>query len=1194
MTQATSDYISGAVTIQGLGNGTDFSETIAKLKQIEEIPARRLLKWKADWQERQDAFRLVRQQLVSLRSVMANMNSIDKFMTKAVSSSKSDVATATAKSAAQEGVYKLEVNQLATNSIWSVDTGFSELSAKVNTGSAATNFTYEYGGKTRTISVAAGTTLEALKNLINNDAQNPGVQVSLIKGASGYTFQMRGKDLGSEHELHITHTDLNGFPPKSDYNPYSVSYDTGLAAGDSVNDSGKTQSFVFYSNSKKNVVTVENGTTLSQLATKINALNTGATASGVTARLDGGKLILEPSDPDAGTSITAENKGVKKDGEAAWLVDGLRSPSEDSFAPRTAYSLVLNTGLNTPQDAVNPDGTAKYFAFTHAGMRVDLPVPGNSTLNDFVEMINANSSATGVTAKLSKDAAGKQVVTLSASDGKPVEIIQPIDASGNPLPAAQTNLTGLSGSIAADANANPVLPTSSGWFVQQSQDAKIRVNGWPAGSWLTVSSNTVDGVDDGMTFNLKEVGTTTLTVATDTEQMKENVLSFIEAVNAFRSTILELTKLDSSKQTVDPSLATSLYDMQKGSILTGNYGVQLLSSQLKQATAGMPLGFMPMKEIEGYLTGDIFTSLSQIGIKTDASGSSGMSFGLLVLNTDSSLPTLEDALAKNPQAVAEFFAAKNLGSSNSSNFSFTRQIDNYTMPGTYDVKYTVNSDGSISAATINGKPAKYDSDTGELTVVRQDPASSNSSAATAKHLTGAVEGAFDIDVQNLAEGAKLTIDTGLNSTSAVLAPPVSSDTAVATAVTDGTTAADYEIEVLQLATAAGRTLETGLTAKSGVLSATEETISFDIDGAPQTLTINAGETLEEFVNRVNRGSYPVSASMTESGGTWQLGLTTKATGAAADISNFATSLPFATVGSASARDAEYTVDGVLHTSAANTISDPESGIKSLTLKAAGTTTITSTPKSELTFEFKIKGKPYSAEVKPGETLQGFVDRINASSASPIKLSIDDSDPSNLKLAMLSKLTGSDVTIEGFSSNVTALSGSRTSSAGIDANFTVNGAAKTSKSNDGISTAIPGLEITLKKAGESTTLSAQKYNDADGISIHPDNLTAGNYNGTVSIKQGKINEIMRLLDGPPNKSEEGMLGSKGALQILQDNYDGIIAGIDAKIEREDDRITKWERLMKLRFARLDATLKQYDSLSKSIESQIKTLSSSTSS
>jgi hypothetical protein len=149
--------------------------------------------------------------------------------------------------------------------------------------------------------------------------------------------------------------------------------------------------------------------------------------------------------------------------------------------------------------------------------------------------------------------------------------------------------------------------------------------------------------------------------------------------------------------------------------------------------------------------------------------------------------------------------------------------------------------------------------------------------------------------------------------------------------------------------------------------------------------------------------------------------------------------------------------------------------------------------------------------------------------------------------------------------------------------------------------LKGVTFHLKKVTDGTGgnpssagIKGLHHNDADGIYVQIDNHTPGtNYTGTMRIKQGKINEILEMLNDTANKPEEGMLGSKGAIQVLMDNYDRIVAGIDDKIKRETECITRWERMQKLRFSRIEATLKQYDSLQASIESQVKQLSGNSS-
>ena len=885
--------ISGGISISGLGNGTDFTSMIDELKKIEMIPMQRMLKWKADWRARQEAFKMVREQLVNLRNVAQTMNTMDKFLVKSGLSSDTKVATATASSDAIANTYKLEVFQVATTSIWSLENEFYANTTNINTSGSNQTFSYEYAGTVRNITVPPNTTLENFKNMINNDAGNPGVRASLIKGANGYSFQLKGMDQGTANTLNILNSDgLDGFPALSDYAVHTVKYDTELT-DPTTSITNKETNFIFSYNGNKYTVVLDSGDSLNDLVQKINAKG-----SGVTASLN--------------------------------QVDG-------------RYELVM-TG--------NTAGVA-------------ITAPKNPGLTQF---------------------------------NKPLESVVAVDPGT--------------------------------WHIQHSQNAKIKIDNWPQGDPLEVSSNKIEGVVEGIVFNIQDVGTTNISVVTDTEAIKENVLALIDAINSFRVTITELTKYDSNKATVDLEYADSLYDMQKGSILTGNYGVQLLSSQLKQATAGMAKGFRPRTEFDDVWLGDLFTSLSQIGIKTNATGQGGDIFGLLDLNTDPSLPTLDDALAKNPEAVAELFAAINKGVSDSMNFSFVSSMQTITRPGNFNVSYDIDSSGNVANAYINGKLAKYYPDTGQLGLLRENPSSTQSNAVSASS-EGSTDFSASIEVLETAQKASLTIATSITEPEEAFVP------------------------------------DTG------------GTFSYTYNG--QTVTIDV--------------------------------------------------------------DAEYNTLGHIASKINSSLDNP--GVRASVVW----------DKTSSTYSLKLEAREDGYGKRDNGQANAF-DSAVGMSFTPLA-----------------------------SSSVSTLDGR-------DAEYRIDGGdIKKSATNTFTDSRYYGVTFTIKDkttAGTPATVSGQKHNDADGLYIQIDNTAAGSYTGQVRIKQGKINELLELLTGTSQKPEEGMLGSKGALQLLMDNYDKIIEGIDKKIERETSRISKWERTQRLRFARLDAYLKQYDSLASSIESQIKQL------
>ena len=225
---------------------------------------------------------------------------------------------------------------------------------------------------------------------------------------------------------------------------------------------------------------------------------------------------------------------------------------------------------------------------------------------------------------------------------------------------------------------------------QNAQNAQIRVDGFPlsGAGWIERSSNTVDNIITGISLNLKEAdpdSVISLTVTTDTEAIAENIGNFIEAVNMVRARIIALTEVDEEGE---------------GSILTGNYGIDMVSQNLKNITASMGLGFTPWDE--DTLTGDRFSALSQLGIFTDAEQGSP-TYGLLTIDYEA----LDEALTEDPAAVVKLFAAEAMGETQSPDFRFNSLIQGTTKAGVYDIR--IVSDGSrIVSATIDGVEAGID------------------------------------------------------------------------------------------------------------------------------------------------------------------------------------------------------------------------------------------------------------------------------------------------------------------------------------------------------------------------------------------------------------------------------------------------------------------------------------------------------
>lgn len=436
---------SGQITYSGLGNGTDFDSMIKKLVQVEQSRITSLQTWKKSWTDKQAAFQELNTQMLTLKTTLEDMDSMDEFMTKAVDSSDSTVLSAVAGAGAENASHEVVVNRLATAKAMVTATGYTSASTDINPSSSDAVFAYTYKGVSYSNAVGANCTLTDLASIINNDPGNPGVKASVSYDGSKYYLQLRGMD-------------------------------------------------------------------------------TGSTAS--------------------------------------------------------------------------------------------LVVASNSTLSGF----------------------------------------------GN-------------------ANFNTITSNAS---------AQLKLDGWPtaSGTWITRETNTVTDLVPGLTMTLKSTGSTTVVTTTDTDAIKEKIETFVEQINLVRTKIRAISKVDSTTQ--------------QASLLTGNYGIQLIDTNLKSAVAGLGVGFDYDQ--------DKYSTLSQLGILTDAQQGSTTE-GLLVIDDD----VLDAILSSNADAVGQLFAAQYVGRTSSSDFSISSYIKNTTKNGAYQLSYTTDASGKITAATINGHAAMFNSNSNLIT-----------------------------------------------------------------------------------------------------------------------------------------------------------------------------------------------------------------------------------------------------------------------------------------------------------------------------------------------------------------------------------------------------------------------------------------------------------------------------------------------
>ncbi len=328
--------------------------------------------------------------------------------------------------------------------------------------------------------------------------------------------------------------------------------------------------------------------------------------------------------------------------------------------------MVSKVGLSSPDAQVSSSGSST-FEYTYGSQTVSVSVPDGTTLDGLINIINSDADNPGVRADSIKKADGDYRLELIGMDQ-----------------GATNTLSVSAGPDKLDSNSDATVDDSDFVTTQNAQNAQLKLDGFPNdGTYIERSSNSVDDLIKGLTLNLKDVGSTVVSVSNDDAAIKENIHNFVDQVNKV------LVKLQENME---------VNDSGEGSILTGNYGLQMVKQEIKDVLSSKGLGFDRNE--------DPITVLSSVGITTDTDQASP-TFGQLVVDD----AELDKALQKHPEEVAELFSANNEPETNTSDFSVQSIVAGTTEPGVYDVQYSVDSTNTITSATIDGETANIEGDT---------------------------------------------------------------------------------------------------------------------------------------------------------------------------------------------------------------------------------------------------------------------------------------------------------------------------------------------------------------------------------------------------------------------------------------------------------------------------------------------------
>lgn len=343
---------------------------------------------------------------------------------------------------------------------------------------------------------------------------------------------------------------------------------------------------------------------LTELADRFNAANSGDNATGVSASIVSTSdtehflvLTVDETGQTLGTDIAlADTGGVLED--IGVLASGGGSFANELQAAQKAQVVadgLLDGSSYSAAAQADPDaafGVAGTLSFTEtSGVSIsDIVYAGTDSLNDIADLINNDAALTtaGITATVTTDANGSVLNINRSSNFNISDSSTLIDDIG----------------IAKD----PLV--------------------------IERDSNTISDLFEGVTLTLfqAEAGTTvTIDIEEDLGAVKTGIVSFVDAYNALRQ---ELNR----QLEVDPETGEAREDAN----LFGNSALEEMDRQLEEILGGGADG-----------VDDAFTVLAQIGVNFVANGE--LDDPTLANTLEVNDETLDEALLTNPDSVRELF-----------------------------------------------------------------------------------------------------------------------------------------------------------------------------------------------------------------------------------------------------------------------------------------------------------------------------------------------------------------------------------------------------------------------------------------------------------------------------------------------------------------------------------------------------------
>ena len=192
------------ISFGGIASGLDTSAIISALVAFRSRPIDLLAKRQAQFQSLKTRYETLKEKTDALQDAAKDIKSASDFLEFSASSSNASVLDASADSDATPGSYDFTVSKVALNDI-EHSVGYTDFESAIGAGSIDVT----YGADTTTVTLDPGSSLEDIKDAINN--ADIGVTASIINtgvGPDPYQLVVSGDDTGAANDVSIDDTNL--------------------------------------------------------------------------------------------------------------------------------------------------------------------------------------------------------------------------------------------------------------------------------------------------------------------------------------------------------------------------------------------------------------------------------------------------------------------------------------------------------------------------------------------------------------------------------------------------------------------------------------------------------------------------------------------------------------------------------------------------------------------------------------------------------------------------------------------------------------------------------------------------------------------------------------------------------------------------------------------------------------------------